>query len=176
VRQPEPSDLGANLGPDLGPNLGPDLGPNLGQVLSRHQGRILAGGWLLYLGVIFAGCAVSWVVATRWWEAAVCAGAAAPMLFVSWRRWNQSATVHEGGIVWRRGQRSNVVRWEEVAEVDAETFDGDFSLTVTTRDGRELVLDESLADVKQLHGYLANALRGQGRGAPSSSTSSSPRW
>jgi hypothetical protein len=60
--------------------------------------------------------------------------------------------------------------------VEAETFDGDFSLTVTTHDGRELVLDDSLADVKQLHGYLTNALRGQDRGAPPSSASSAHRW
>jgi len=30
----------------------------LGRVLSRHNGRIFAGGWLLYLGAIFAASAV----------------------------------------------------------------------------------------------------------------------
>ncbi|HEY7548880.1 MAG TPA: hypothetical protein VH913_05100 [Hyphomicrobiaceae bacterium] len=156
MRQPEPSDLG--------------------RVLSRHNGSVLAGGWLLYFGLILAGGAATSAAAGKWPETTVASCIAVPLLFVCWRRWNQSATVYEGGIVWRRGRRTKVVRWEEVADVEAETFDGDFSLTVTTHDGRELVLDDSLADVKQLHGYLTNVLRGQDRGAPPSSTSSSPRW
>jgi hypothetical protein len=144
-------------------------------VLSRHNGQILAGGWLLYLGLLFAGGAIASVVAGKWGEAGASFCIAAPLLFICWRRWNQSATVYEGGIVWRRGRRTKVVRWEEVADVEAETFDGDFSLTVTTHDGRELVLDDSLADVKQLHGYLVNAMRGGDRSASWSSTSSSLR-
>jgi hypothetical protein len=151
VRQPEPAELG--------------------QVLSRHHGRVLAGGWLLYVGGIFAASAVPWVLAARWSEAAVCAAVAVVALLVSWRRWNQCVTVYEGGMAWRRGRLIKVVRWEEVADVEAETFDGDFSLTVTTRDGRELALDESIADVRQLHGYLVNAMRGRDGGTPASSTS-----
>jgi hypothetical protein len=122
-----------------------------------------------------AGGAVASAVAGKWPEATFALCIAVPLLFICWRRWNQSATVYEDGIVWRRGRRTKVVRWEEVADVEAETFDGDFSLTVTTHDGRELVLDDSLADVKQLHGYLTNALRGGERSAPSSSTASSFR-
>jgi hypothetical protein len=129
----------------------------------------------LYLGVLFAGGGIASAVAGKWGEATVASCIAVPLLFICWRRWNQSATVYEGGIVWRRGRRTKAVRWEEVADVEAETFDGDFSLTVTTHDGRELVLNDSLADVKQLHGYLTNALRSQVAGQPLSSTSSSPR-
>jgi hypothetical protein len=141
-------------------------------VLSRHHGQVLAGGWLLYFGGIFGASAVYWFTAANWQWAAICTGVAAVALFICWRRWNQSATVYERGIVWRRGRRTKVVRWEEVADVEAETFDGDFSLTITTHDGRELVLDDSLADVNQLHGYLINALRDQERGASSGSASS----
>ena len=47
-------------------------------------------------------------------------------------------------------------------------------MTVTTNDGRELVFNDSLANVMQLHAYLANAMRGREQTAPSSSTST--RW
>jgi hypothetical protein len=151
--------------------------PELGQVLSRHNGRILAGGWLLYLGAIFAASAVYWLIAANWAWAAGCAAVVAVALFISWRRWNQSATVHEHGIVWQRGRRRKVVRWQEVANVVAESIDDEFMITVTTHDGRELVLDDYLADVQQLHGYLLNATGGRGRDSTAPSlTSSSFRW
>jgi hypothetical protein len=156
MRQPEPSELG--------------------RVLSRHNGRILAGGWLLYLGAIFAASTVYWLVAANWWWSAGCAAVAGVALFISWRRWNQSATVYERGIVWTRGRRRKVMRWEEVANVAAESIEDEFMITVTTHDGRELVLDDYLADVKQLHGYLINAMRGGEGPAPSSSSASSFRW
>jgi len=149
--------------------------PDLGQVLSRHHGRILAGGWLLYLGAIFAASAVYWLIAANWAWAAGCAAVAAVALFICWRRWNQSATVYERGIVWTRGRQRKVVRWEEVANVTAESIDDEFMITITTHDGRELVLDDELADVQQLHGYLINATRGGEGPAPSSSSSSSIR-
>jgi hypothetical protein len=147
----------------------------LGPVLSRHHGRVLAGGWVLYLGAIFAASAVYWSVAARWDWAAGCAAVAAVALFISWRRWNQSATVYERGVVWQRGRHRKVVRWEEVANVTAESIEEELSITVTTHDGRELVLDDYLADVQQLHGYLINATRDRDPAAPSL-TSSSFRW
>jgi hypothetical protein len=156
VRQPEPSDLGT--------------------MLSRHNGRIIAslsGGFLLYFALIVAGGSVAFAVASNWWEAAVAFCIAAPLLFIYWRRWNQSVTVYERGIVWKRGRRREVVRWDEVADVAAETIEDDFGLTVTTSDGRELQLD-SLADMQQLHGYLINATRSRDQAVPSSS--SSFRW
>lgn len=156
MRQPEPSELG--------------------QVLSRHHGRMLAGGWLLYLGAIFAASAVYWSVAARWDWAAGCAAVAAVALFISWRRWNQTATVYERGIVWQRSGRRKVVRWEEVANVTAETFEDELSITVTTHDGRELILDDYLADVQQLHGYLINATRGRDGASPKPSISSAFRF
>jgi hypothetical protein len=148
----------------------------LGQPLSRHHGRILAGGWLIYLGAIFAASTVYWSVAARWDWAAGCAAVAAVALFISWRRWNQSATVYERGIVWQRGGRRKVVRWEQVANVAAETFEGELSITVTTHDGRELVLDDYLADVQHLHGYLINATRDRVGDAPDPSISSAFRF
>ena len=66
-----------------------------------------------------------------------------------------------------------MVRWDEVADVAAETIEDEFGLTVTTSDGRELQLD-SLADMQQLHGYLINATRSRDQAVPSSS--SSFRW
>ena len=156
MRHPEPSDLGT--------------------MLSRHSGRIVAslsGGFLLYLALIVAGGSVAFAVASKWWEAAVAFCIAAPLLSIYWRRWNQSVTVYERGIVWKRGRRREVVRWDEVADVAAETIEDDFGLTVTTSDGRELQLD-SLADMQQLHGYLINATRNRDQAVPSSS--SSFRW
>jgi hypothetical protein len=144
---------------------------DLGQVLNRHHGRILAGGWLLYLGLIFAASSVIWSVVAGWWEAVGCAAVAAVALFISWHRWNQSVTVYECGIVWSRGRHREVVRWEEVANVVAETIGDGLAITVTTRDGRELVLDDYLADVQQLHGYLIDATRDPDGDAPRPSTS-----
>jgi hypothetical protein len=148
----------------------------LGQLISRHNGRIVAslsGGWLLYLVLIVAGGSVAAAVAAKWWEAAIAFCIAAPLLVIYWRRWNQSATVYERGVVWRRGRRREVVRWDEVADVEAETIEDDFGLTITTTDGRVLQLD-SLANMQQLHGYLINATRNRERPAPLSS--SSLRW
>jgi hypothetical protein len=144
-------------------------------MLSRHNGRIFAGGWLLYFAVIVAGGSVSMAVAGRWGEAAVAFCVAAPLLYICWRWWNQSVTVYEHGFIWKRGRRREVVRWEDVADLEAETIEDDFVLTVSTGDGRTLQLD-SLAGMQQLYGYLINATRGQEQPAPSSSTSSSFRW
>jgi hypothetical protein len=101
-------------------------------------------------------------------------GAVAVALFISWRRWDQGATVHEHGVVWRRGRRREVVRWEDVASVAAETFNDEYEITLTTDDGRELVFNDSLANAAQLHAYLASAMRSREQTAPSSSTST--RW
>jgi hypothetical protein len=144
-------------------------------MLGRHNGRILAGGWLLYFAVIVAGGAVAAAAAGKWGEAAVAFCVAAPLLYICWRWWNQSVTVYEHGFVWKRGRRRQVVRWQDVAEFEAETIEDDFVLTVSTGDGRTLQLD-SLADMQQLYGYLINATRGREQPAPSSSASSSFRW
>jgi hypothetical protein len=150
VRQPEPSELG--------------------QMLRRHTGSILAGGWLLYFAVIVAGGAVAAAVAGKWTESAVAFGVSAPLLYVCWRWWNQSVTVYERGFVWKRGRRREVVRWEDVADLEAETIEDSFVLTVTTGDGRSLQLD-SLTDMQLLHGYLINATRGPEQAVRSSSSS-----
>jgi hypothetical protein len=140
-------------------------------MLSRHNGSILAGGWLLYFALIVAGGSVAAAVAGKWGEAAVAFCVSAPLLFICWRWWNQSVTAYERGFVWKRGRRREVVRWEDVADLEAETIEEDFVLTVTTSDGRSLQLD-SLADMQQLHGYLINATRDRERAAASSSSSS----
>ena len=151
-------------------------GSELGQLISRHNGRIVAslsGGWLMYFVLIVAGGSVAAAVAAKWWEAAIAFCIAAPLLVIYWRRWNQSATVYERGVVWTRGRRREVVRWDEVAEVEAETIEDDFGLTITTTDGRVLQLD-SLANMQQLHAYFINATRSRDEAAPSSSISF--RW
>jgi hypothetical protein len=145
----------------------------LGQVISRHNGRVFSVGWLMSMGLIFAGYVVTWGITnddTLRTAAGVCAVAVA--VFISWRRWDQGATVYEGGVVWRRGRRTQTVRWEDVADVAAETFNDEYELRVTTNDGRELVFNDSVANVRQLHAYFVNATRYQGRAVPSSSSSS----
>jgi len=132
----------------------------LGRVLSRHNGSILAGGWLLYFGLLCAGGGIASAVASKWQEAAIAFCIATPILFICWRWWNQNVTVYERGVIWERGRRREVVRWEDVADVTAETINGDFVLTVITGDGRALQLD-SLADMQPLHGYFINATRGR---------------
>ena len=116
------------------------------------------------------GGSVAAAVAAKRWEAAIAFCIAAPLLVIYWRRWNQSATVYERGVVWRRGRRREVVRWGEAADVEAETTEDDFGLTITTTDGRVLQLD-SLANMQQLHGYLINVTRNRERPAPVSSSS-----
>jgi hypothetical protein len=155
VRQPEPSELG--------------------QVLSRHNGRILVVGWFQAMGLVLAAVALTWGVLDGGWpRTAATAGLAAVALFLSWRRWNQRATVHERGVVWSRGRQREVVRWEDVDNVEAETFNDVYELTVTTRDGRALVFNDSVANVRQLHAYFLNATRARERAQPTSS--SSTRW
>jgi hypothetical protein len=147
----------------------------LGQVLSRHNGRILVVGWFQSMGLVFAAFAVSWgVLDAGWLRTAATAAIGAVALFLTWRRWNQRATVHEGGVVWTRGRRREVVRWQDVDDVAAETFNDEYELTVTTRDGRTLVFNDSVANVQQLHAYFLNATRGREQPAPTSSSSS--RW
>jgi hypothetical protein len=143
---------------------------DLGQVLSRHNGSILAGGWLLYFAVLMAGGSVTMAIAGKWGEAAVAFCVAAPLLYICWRWWNQSVTVHQEGFVWKRGRRRQVVRWEDVTDLEAEHIGDDFVLTVTTADGRTLQLD-SLAGMQQLHGYLINATRGREQAVRTSSSS-----
>jgi hypothetical protein len=124
----------------------------------------------LYFVLIVAGGSVAAAVAAKWWEAAIAFCIAAPLLGIYRRSWNQSASVYERGVVWRRGPQREVVRWDEVA---AETIEDDFGLTITTTDGRVLQFD-SLADMQQLHAYLINATRSRDQAAPSSSISF--RW
>jgi hypothetical protein len=143
---------------------------NLGTVLNRHHGRVFAGGWLLYFAVLMAGGSATMAGTGKWGEAAVAFCVAAPLLYICWRWWNQSVTVYEHGFVWKRGRRREVVRWEEVADLEAETIEDSFVLTVTTGDGRSLQLD-SLADMQQLHGYLIHATRGREQAVRSSSSS-----
>ena len=90
----------------------------LGQLLSRHSGRIFANGWLLYLALIVAGGSAVSAVAGKW----------------------------ERGLVGKRGRRCEAVRWQEVADLEAETIEDDFVLTVTTTKDRVLQHD-SLFDV-----------------------------
>ena len=155
MRQPQPSELG--------------------QMISRHNGRVFSVGWLMSMGLIFAAYVVTWgITDDDTLRTAAGVGALAVALFISWRRWDQGATVYEGGVVWRRGRRTQTVRWEDVADVAAETFNDEYELTVTTHDGRELVFNDSLANVTQLHAYIASATRAREQTAPSSSTST--RW
>ena len=155
MRQPEPSELG--------------------QVLSRHNGRIFVVGWFQAMGLVFAAVALAWgILDAGWPRTAATAGLVAVALFLTWRRWDQRATVHEGGVVWTRGRRREVVRWEDVDDVAAETFNDEYELTVTTRDGRTLVFNDSVANVRQLHAYFLNATRARERAQPTSS--SSTRW
>jgi hypothetical protein len=70
-------------------------------------------------------------------------------------------TVFERGVLWTRGRRQRSVHWDDVTDVTSEVIDGEYVLTVTTRDGRDLVFDDSLANVRQLHGYFINATRGR---------------
>jgi hypothetical protein len=144
-------------------------------VISRHNGRVFSTGWLMSMGLIFVAYVVTWGITNDdTLRTAAGVGAVIVALFISWRRWDQGATVHEHGVVWRRGRRTQSVRWEDVAEVSAETFNDEYEITVTTSDGRELVFNDSLANVKQLHAYLASAAGGREQTAPSSSTST--RW
>jgi hypothetical protein len=59
-------------------------------------------------------------------EAGVAFCVAAPLLYICWRWWNQSVTVYERGFVWKRGRRLQVVRWAEVADLEAETIEDSF--------------------------------------------------
>ena len=155
MRQPEPSELG--------------------QVLSRHNGRIFVVGWFQSMGLVFVAVAVTWGVLDEGWpRTAATAGLVAVALFLSWRRLNQRATVHERGVVWRRGRQRELVRWEDVDNVAAETFNDVYELTVTTRDGRTLVFNDSVANVQQLYAYFLNATRAREQPPPMSSSSS--RW
>ena len=144
----------------------------LGQVISRHNGRVFSVGWLMSMGLIFAATALTWgITDDERLRTVAGVGLVAIALFISWRRWDQGATVHEAGVVWRRGRRRQIVRWEEVANVRAETFNDEYELTVTTHDGRELVFNDSLANVQQLHAYFSNATRGREQAASSSASS-----
>jgi len=155
VRQPVPSELG--------------------QVLSRHNGRILVVGWFQAMGLVFAAVAVTWGATDEGWlRTGATTALVAVALFLTWQRWNQRATVCENGVVWKRGRRREVVRWEDVDDVAAETFNDVYELTVTTRDGRTLVFNDSVANVQQLHAYFLNATRG--REQPARTSSSSSRW
>jgi hypothetical protein len=135
----------------------------LGRELGRHDGRILAGGWLYYIGALLAAASVTWILATPWLGAVATAILVVAALLAGWRQRDQSVTVYERGVVWRRGRDTKVVRWDEVTHVMAQTVDEQYILTITTRDGREVVFDDSLADVHGLHVHIVNATRDRDR-------------
>jgi hypothetical protein len=148
--------------------------PTLGRMVSQHQGRMLAGGWLIYIGLILVASGCLALVKMAQGEEAVPGGGdplviaagfaiGALFLFISYRRWKQSLTVYEGGFVWARGRRERAVRWDEVADYNALTTHSrngaSYELTVRTRDGKTLVLTDAIENVQQLHGYLGSSVR-----------------
>jgi len=148
-----------------------ETSPTLGRVISRHHGRILAGGWLLYVGGLLVVGAVMALVKGQagtdrlGFLAGLAAGVL--LLLVSFLKWQQSVTLYEGGFTWTRlllGTRT--VRWDEVADVRAAQIYSrqtgrSYRLEVDTRTGGRLVLTGAVAHVEQLHAYLVSSLRGR---------------
>jgi hypothetical protein len=139
--------------------------PELGRPVSVHRGRLLAGGWSLYLGpLLLASGVLSLGKGGSLAFSAAILAVAGLMLYVVVGRWTQRLTVYEGGLVRTRFGRERRVRWDEVTYVEAQTESGlntlvsNLELTVSTRRGGMVVL-KGFTDIDRLHGYLINAAR-----------------
>jgi len=99
---------------------------DLGQVISVHRGKITAGGWLWYLGVIFflSGIA-SFVKAVQdqgmdeqaFGVLGMCLGLSFLFLIVPVMRWRQKIEVHENGLVHKKLFGTVTIRKEQAQKV-----------------------------------------------------------
>ena len=74
-----------------------------------------------------AGGSGAAALAGKWGEAGAAFCVSAPLLFTSaGAGGTESVSVYERGFVWKRGRRREVVRWEDVADLEAETIEDKF--------------------------------------------------
>jgi hypothetical protein len=148
----------------------------LGRTIAEHRGRLLAGGWLIYIGAILVLAALMQVSMIGSHDAraasvdplvgapvALAVGAA--MLFVSYRRWQQAVTVFERGFVWSRGKTSRRIRWDEVASSIHRTERSRAGiareLELELRNGERIVLTDALEGLDQLTSYVRSMSGGR---------------
>jgi hypothetical protein len=147
----------------------------LGRTIAEHRGRMLAGGWLIYVGAVLVLAALMQLpqVLARDGSAgmdpligvplAFVSGAA--MLFISYRRWQQAVTVFEKGFVWSQGGQSRRIRWDEIAGATHRTERSRAGiareLEVELSNGEHIVLTDALEGLDQLTSYVRSMAGGR---------------
>jgi hypothetical protein len=141
---------------------------DLGHVISTHPGRILAGGWLVYVGLILAATAVHGAVTDSRFEMIGGGIPAALLLYVSVKRWNQSLVLCERGFVYRNGWHRHTVSWWDVvsarparaANINRQNgmeSHAEYRIEVETAAGLTLTLTDALRDVRSTERYFTAA-------------------
>lgn len=161
---------------------------DLGRSLSRHEGTIMAGGWLWYMGGILLLAGVFGIGSGAF---AVLSGSAAmapdtgfprmvtglialgvsPLLLI-WpvMQWRQSLEIFEGGIYWQRlilaDQKVPAAQLRAVSHVTHRSRSGtSIELVIALADGSELSIT-GLDRADQAANLIAQLARGGGPAAP----------
>lgn len=150
---------------------------DLGPVLSTHKGRIAAGGYFWYVGVLTAVFSAYSIVQApfsgdygRALSGVTGLAFAFVLLLYPTYVYLQRLVAHQHGFVWTRPLRAPVVvRWSDVANVQMTTEHNrralhmkgvHVELDITLRSGEHVYVSNDLDGIEQIQGYLQQGARG----------------